>query len=93
MPVGLFSPTQQFWAAVSLIRVIVNLATNAVQVQFADAGKAFADISDAASQASDVAAKLAGDARKIWADCQRRHSGRETIVAASRPLFFLRPGC
>jgi hypothetical protein len=42
-----------------------NLATNAVQVQFADAGKAFADISDAASQASDVAAKLSGDARKI----------------------------
>lgn len=42
-----------------------NLATKAIQVEFANAGKAFGDISDAASQASKVADRLAADARKV----------------------------
>jgi|GEM_PF-6830907 uncharacterized phage infection (PIP) family protein YhgE len=42
-----------------------NLATKAVQVEFADAGKAFRDVSDAASQASEAANKLANDVTKI----------------------------
>jgi hypothetical protein len=42
-----------------------NLATTAVQVEFADAGKAFRDVSDAASQASGAANKLASDVTKI----------------------------
>jgi len=42
-----------------------NVATNAAQTQFADAGKAFQEISTAAGNASDTADSICADVAKV----------------------------